>query len=357
VSLKSTIIVYCKTNAAQFERTFPLAFLAKRNQALGYSNDIHVLVTDGYERLGPAYIDSLSTLGYHLHDVASLYREERRRFPGLQDLQLTRDGFTFIRWPVLARFFAGESFVHYDGDVVFNEDPAILEDIVAGHTFVLQGCPALTVVSDESWLDSYTSHLREFSRKPQDYMRRARSERDGWNVTFRTRWAGCWFESQFVGDQAFISHLIHTGGIHQDQIEPVMLKLRSYAVFENPLYAHVYEEMTPYSYGREAGVDYFHCTDGDGVIKKRVLIWHWQSYFASYAAKYLLRRKLLGALTPRLRVQFELGRDSLEDRIAVRVNSAIGQGSRLVLYKYFYERADFSGLLRDGVWWKQGVFS
>jgi hypothetical protein len=84
-----------------------------------------------------------------------------------------------------------------------------------------------------------------------------------------------------------------------------------------------------------------------------VLLWHWQGYFTTYAARYVARSRLLPARRPRL----EIGKRSLQRRIGSRLHLPHKHPARLDLYRHFYEKSDFGDLLRDGVWWKRDVFA
>jgi hypothetical protein len=354
----NVILMYCNGDEADFERTIPLLFVGERNRSLGYSNDIQVLFTYGYDRLRPSYVARLRDLGFAVHDVSALYQQIEKRFPGLTALS-PHHRHTFLRWPLLDEFLAGAPLVHYDGDIVPNEDPARIASLLDGRTFVLQGCPALTAVSDPAWLEAYESHLQEFARDVGGYSERAWRERDGWEITFRTRWAGSRSGPVFRHDQDLLSHLIHTGRIQQAPVEDVMTQLREYAVFENPLFVDTFELSLPLTYLRENGVDYFSYTDmqDNERRRKRVLMWHMQGLFAFYLSKYLLRRRLVGPLASSARIGLDLESASFEDRLNRQAARMFRHTTRLHLYEHFFDKSDFAGVLRNRTWWRPGVFT
>ena len=57
--MQHVVVVYVKTNEIDFENTIPLQFVGKRNLNLGYSNNIYVLVCQGYSLLSKNYRSSL----------------------------------------------------------------------------------------------------------------------------------------------------------------------------------------------------------------------------------------------------------------------------------------------------------
>jgi hypothetical protein len=356
--VKGVIIAWCNTDENAFEQHVPLQFVGKRNRALGFKEPLYVLFLSGFALLSEAYKNTLQELGYKLFDVAGLYNEYACTYT-----QLNRFGDyekkCFLRWLVIQNFFAGERIVHYDGDIVFNEDPGIVASKVDGVTFVLQGCPAFTVISDPLWFDTYISALNRFVHDIDAYSRIAWQERKGWEVTFQSRWSGSRFRPIISSDQDLISHLVHTGNIRQDSVEAISERLDDYIVFQNPLLFHVYNQHLPYAYSREQGIDYFTFARVDGVglaYKKKVLLWHMQSCFNSYASKYLLRKKLLINIKPFSRVAYNIGYRDVEDYLNRYAARLTRHATRLSVYNYFFGRHDFSGLMSDRYWFKPGVF-
>lgn len=362
--MESAIVAYCNGNEKSFEATIPLQFVGQRNQRLGLSNRIHVLFSYGYENLSEAYKQSLASLGFVVHNVASLYAELDKEYVGLNQFSTNTKNphyikNTYLQWLMLERFFAGTPVIHYDGDIVFNEDPAVIARKVIGKTFVLQGCPAFTAISNYSWFEAYRQHLQEFLADVDGYCTRAWAERNGWEVTFRTRWAGSRFSKTFLHDQDLLSHLIHTGRIVQDSVEDVQRCLSDYVVFENPLFMHLYDDNSPFKYVREDGIDYFMCTRQDAVdcvYKKKVLFWHMQSCFNFYVSKFVLRKKMYPFL-PLGRVAMRLQNPKgFEGDLNKFLGAYFHHTDRLNVYKYYFQDADFSGLLNDKHWWRPGVF-
>ncbi len=356
--MKNVIIAWSVSDERAFEQHVPLQFLGQRNQSLGFSNDIHVLFLSGYHLLSDAYTSSLKDLGFILHDVTTLYDSYAKKYAVLQRFG-DYERRCFLRWPVIESFFSGESIIHYDGDIVFNEDPAVIAQKVTGTTFVLQGCPAFTVISDRAWFRQYIQQLDLFTSNIESYSADAWQKRQGWETTFATRWSGSRFRPIISSDQDLLSHLMHTGQIKQESIESIMQALDDYCVFQNPLLFHMYNPHIPYRCNREQGIDYVMYTRADGqnlTYKKRILLWHMQSCFNFYASKYILRKKYLCTIKPFSRVGYNPSGKSFEDVLNKQIARLTKHISRLSVYDYFFKQHDFSGLMSGSKWWKSGIF-
>lgn len=356
--MKNIIVAWCNTNEVDFENFVPLFFVGQRNQKLGYSNNIDILFLDGFEKLSQRYKDSLKSLGFNLHNINNLYLEQDKNFPELNQFRDNYRKNTLLKWVIIGKFAAGENIIHYDGDIVFNEDISIIANKLKNKTFVLQGCPAFTSIANQDWFEQYNKNLGLFCKNMQEYCDKALIERAGWQVTFRTRWAGSWFSKIFLHDQDLISHLIHTGQIVQDSVEDISLALQDYIFFENPLFIHMYDDNFPYKYSREKDIDYFSFIrkDGQDIFgKKRVLFWHMQSCFNFYLSKFISRKRFYPFLNLK-KLDLNLNCTGFEDNFTKRFGDLFNYRSRLSVYKYFFEKHDFSEILKNKIWWKEGVF-
>lgn len=355
--MKSVIVAYVKDNEINFESTIPLQFVGTRNLSLGFSNDIYILFSQGYELLSQRYRDSLKGLGFHVYNVADIYSKLDSQYQALNALSYYEKN-TFLQWLIIYEFFKGDSIIHYDGDIVFNEDPAIIAQKVKGKTFILQGCPAFAPVSDRQWFEQYIAALKDFCQDISAYSKKAWQQRDGWDITFRTRWAGGFFRPLLRHDQDLMAHLIHTNQLKQDSVEDVTFCLKDYILSENPLFIHSFEHDFPYSYKRENGVDYLsfdHPEDESGPFKKKILLWHMQNCFNFYLAKYIFRKRFLPFMAFH-RLQLHLRACGWEDAVNKRMNRFLQHATRLNVYRYFFDKHDFSGIMNDRIWWKKGIF-
>ena len=187
--MRHVICCWCDTDANRFENHVPVLFSGSRNLRLGFSNEIDLLFLSGYELLAEDYKSGLREVGYTLHDLARIYSEVESKYSSLQRFSNHVIKY-FLRWLVISAYLGKEPIIHYDGDIVFNEDPVVIGKLLKGRTFVLQGCPALTVITDQSWFSQYKDHLAVFANDIEGYSTNAWKERVGSEITERGKWAG-----------------------------------------------------------------------------------------------------------------------------------------------------------------------
>ena len=355
--MNNVIVAWAQGDTHNFEAKVPLLFVGQRNQKLGFNTRINVVFLEGLDRLDVSYQSLLSDYGYILHDASILYDTYAQKYE-----QLSRFGDyekkCFLRWLVIRDIFAGEPLIHYDGDIVFNEDPVIIAQKTAGKTFILQGCPAFTSIADPRWFEQYAHALDAFAADIDGYASRAWKLRVGWEVPFVTRWAGSRFRPIISSDQDLLSHLLHTNEIKQDSVDALMHDLDDYIVFQNPLLFHMYNSHIPYTYTRENGIDFCSYTRADGahlIYKKKILLWHMQSCFNFYASKRLFLQKYMPPLWW-LRTQYGPSGLLISDMMNKKIARFSQHTDRLSVYRYFFQTHDFSCLLNGRAWWKKGVF-
>jgi hypothetical protein len=355
--MKNVIVVWSYADDKEFEAKVPLHFVGQRNQNLGFKARLDVVFLDGMGWLSPHYRAVLGDLGYVVHDASALFSQYAKKYE-----QLSRFGDyekkCFLRWLVIRDLFAGEPLIHYDGDIIFNEDPKVIAQKVTGKTFVLQGCPAFTSIFDNVWFDQYVAQLNDFVADMQGYSLRAWQTRCGWETSFTTQWSGSRFRPLISSDQDLLSHLVHTGGIKQDAVEEIMHAFDDYIVFQNPLLFHMYNFHIPYTYMRENGVDFCSYVRADGanlIYKKKILLWHMQSCFNFYASKCLLLQKL-SPFSYFMRVKFNPSGSLPLDIMNKKIARISHHTDRLSVYQYFFQTHDFSCLMNGRAWWKKGVF-
>ena len=348
--MRNVICCWCDKNPDDFENHVPLYFAGKRNVRLGFRNSIDILFLDGYDLFSKAYKNKLREVGYELHDVKKIYFNLADKYSGLNVFK-DYEKKCFLRWLVISSYFQGEPIIHYDGDIVFNEDPDVINRLLQGRTFVLQGCPALTCISDQAWFEHYQEQLDLYEEDIEGYSAKAWIERDGWEISDREKWAGQRFREIISSDQDFISHLIHTDRIVQDKPSALLSDLSAYMLFENPLYLPGYQPQCndlPLAYERRADIDY--------INGRRVLVWHMQGYFNQYLSKFIFRRKYLRRGLKRLSNHVEKkDLDYYMNDFFIRYFHGKNH-LRLNVYKYFFEEHDFSEVLTDRTWWEEGAF-
>jgi len=341
------IVAWARSNAEAFEAQIPLEFLARRYRARGYSAQFKVVMLHGQDKFDRRYVDSLANLGFHLEDANGLFSEAHSRFASL-DRFGEYETSCFLRWPVLRRLFGSDPLIHYDGDVVLNVAPEEVAARFADTTFVLQGCPAFTVVSTDAWYEEYESELMRFAADIDGYSAHAWRERDGWEKSAEIKWAGQRSRRIVSSDQDLVSHLIHTGRLTQTRKETLLERLSSWMAVENPLYPDAYYPSANFSYRRTNQVDTFN--------SRPLLMWHMQTSFYTYLSRHLMQAKYLRALADRRLPRDLTGVERFFYRAAARLNRA-GPITRRSVYEAFLEKGDFSEVFTDRRWWKRGVFA
>ncbi|MBD2775935.1 hypothetical protein [Iningainema tapete] len=352
--MKSVICVWCNNNSHEFEQQIPLNFLGKRNHALGFSNQFEILFLDGFDRIDQQYKNSLEELGYSLHDCSKIFASLSNQYSALSRFG-DYEKKCFLRWLVIEQYLSGEAIAHYDGDIVFNEDPSILQQKMHNKTFMLQGCPALICISDKDWFNQYQSQLEVFVNNIEEYSEQAWQEREEWELSQENKWAGSRFRRIISSDQDFFSHLIHTDRISQDNPQEIISNLQSYILWENPLYLHVYSPWNknlPFRYKRINNIDF--------INEQQVAFWHMQGYFVKYLGKYLYLKNILKFLNMRLTNEMEvLGGDKGEyfSKLTRKIIDKFHKNySRLEIYNFYFKEKSFDDVFNNQVWWQKGVF-
>ena len=352
------IIVAWVNDPSKFEEHVPLKFIGERNLRLNYGNDFHVVFLEGFRLLSPSYAHSLRGLGYNLIDAHDIYMKFDQEFAALNRFG-NYEKKCFLRWLVIKELFPNENIIHYDGDIVLNES---LEKIVAmakGLTFVLNGCPAFTIVSDSQWFKAYEIELRKFITDIEGYSEIAWQERKGWEASYFTKAAGSFFRKLITSDQDFISHLIHTGRLPQSDLCSVYKAFDGYLLIQNPLAINLYVPFIPLTYKRLDGVDYFFYERFDDsrpaeIYKKRMLFWHMQSCFNFYLARSLFRSYI--PIINFINVSYSNKVRLWDALFHKKINQYFGHASRLYVYRYFFGKGDFSVAMNNSIWHTRGVF-
>lgn len=344
--MRCVIVAWCKTNSTQFENHVPLKFVGTRNNKLGFKTEIDVLFLEGYNLIDDNYKAALKELGYKLHDATKIFSELEIKY-GELDRFGEYEKKCFLRWLIIGKCFSGERIIHFDGDIVFNDCPHSLSEKLSGKTFVLQGCPALTVISDQNWFTQYAENLNWLTSDITGYSSMAWGKRLEWEDAAKT-WTGLRDREIISSDQDLFRHLLHSKGIHQDKPEIIQQGLDNYILCENPLYADAYyPNLKPFKYKRVEGIDFLN--------EKRVAFWHVQGDFNSYLGDFVFRKKYLNVLPFRRLPLKGKGFESHLRRLFMKVIN-IKQFSRLDTYKYFFEEYDFSELFTAETWWSEEVF-
>jgi hypothetical protein len=355
--MQNVIVAWVKDPAA-FEGHVPLKFIGERNLRLNYGNDMHVVFLEGFSLLPTSYVDSLRALGYKLIDAHQIYLKFDAEFAVLNRFG-DYEKKCFLRWLVMKELFVGESFIHYDGDVVLNESLEIIAKKAEGLTFVLNGCPAFTILSDSSWLTAYEMELRRFVADVEGYSAIAWREREGWEASYFSKATAGFFRNPIHSDQDLISYLIHVDRVPQALPSVVHKIFGDYILIQNPLEFNIHVPFIPLKYSRENNVDYisyqrFDDPKAGKLYKKRVLLWHMQSCFSFYLARCWLRSFI--PIANLVRVNHSNKELLLDVRFNKIINRFFKHASRLSIYTKYFEQGDFSRAMNSRVWFTPGVF-
>ena len=264
-----------------FEEQVPLLFLGNYLRRQGSNEIFNIVFLDGYHQLSSHYISELKAVGFNVINFSREFQRLARGFPGLARFG-KYEMFCFLRWQTLAEYLRVENtrgqVFQIDGDIVFNAKPEEVANDVKGLTFVLQGCPAFVSIANGDWLEYYWKELVKFHQDIEGYSSIAWKERTGWKESHREKWAGSRFRRIISSDQDLLSHLIHTGGIIQDNPLEFTKRLTLFYM-ENPLYFHSHAKI---QLSKDSGLGF--SSDGNTcyVENKKIAFWHFQSDFVRY---------------------------------------------------------------------------
>ncbi|MGC1782962.1 MAG: hypothetical protein WA708_10625 [Acidobacteriaceae bacterium] len=349
MAMKSLIVVWNKSNAKSFEDQIPLLFNGMRNLRLGSKNAFDVLFLEGLNLLSRGYKERLSGLGYKLHDLATCYRKFESKYSKLAQFG-DYERKCFLRWLVIKDFCGNSPFVHYDADVVFNATPEELDSAFAGLTFVLQGCPAYTRVSDPTWLEIYETELDSFNRNIKAYSENAWNQRDSYITRFKELNSNIWDRRLLSSDQDLLQFLTLSGRLAQADAAVISAR-NNYALFQNPITIRRDLQLSrPFKYERRDGIDYINSV--------KVAFWHMQGDFSDYLG-YATFRNQLGNhhRVPWIRAR-QNSPSSVDYSVYRTLRRLVPLYSRnRLLHRYFGGEADLNILLNSRTFWEDGTFA
>ncbi len=308
-----------------FEQAVPVLWHGEHLLKNGWGNPITLCFLNGLESLSSGYREYLVRLGYRVLDCAPLTTEFLKRYPRIRKLSIN-SRFWFLRWNVLQRLAAervARTVLHLDGDVVLLVDPnQILRD-VEGSTFMLQGCPALTVISDPDWFSIWEEELALLLEDRVSYLKKAHAEKVHPRRPGREYCNVCTYSGNHFEDQEMLQYLIAAGRLPQ---------ALSAEIFDSPFY-WMQNPLLPGDWHEEQAAGAHRLVvekDGYSLVgDKRVALYHFQTDFAKYCSTWLqFSRFGLDGLASSLRAAGPGRRDSrlvawtgrLLDRAQRRVN-------------------------------------
>ena len=365
------MVFWNKFNTTDFEEKIPLNFIAQRYRSRNFKAKFDLLFLEGMEKLSADYLNDLNQNGFLAHDVSKIFNSYSKKYSTL-DRFGDYEKKCFLRWLVLQEYFQGEKIIHFDGDLILNEDPAAFLTKINGRTFVLQGCPAFTAINDPRWFCCYEENLDLLSKNIDEYSIKAWQEREGWRQSETLKWAGQRNRQIITSDQDLISHLIHTDRIVQDNPKNIISDFSDYFLFENPLFFNLYSPWNEY-----LPCQYLKDGEDERIGGKKVLFWHMQNDFVNYLNIFLIFKNYLKFLHTRLpnnliyknilipeapepspfspAIKF-CHKDFVVNQTFRLLKKYLPNYNRLEIYKYFLQERDFSEVFNDKVWWKKDCF-
>ncbi len=232
------IFTFPEADDTTAEAGIPLLFHGQHLLKKGWTNDINLIFMRGFEKLSPGYKDRLREVGFNLADKGEETAEIKKHYP-----QLSRFNdficYCFLRWVLLADLVEkGEitlPVIVLGGDVIFTADPQDIQKDVQHKTFVLQGCPDFTVISDYRWLQVYRQEFATLIEGPGAYTEAARRLREHPSRPDREFCNLSAYEIPFRHDQDLHEYLIAVGKLPQSKTQEVFGGSPFYWI-QNPLF-------------------------------------------------------------------------------------------------------------------------
>lgn len=177
-----------------------------------------------------------ASMGAAWSDGRDIFRGLEAAFPRLASTHGEYEVRCLLRWPLLRRLLGGTDFRqvwHIDSDMLFYASLEELARDTAGKTFILQGCPAFSSISEPGWFDTYERALRALEESGEPGFRVTREMR----ARHRERDAALGNASVYgippTQDQDLIECLVGEGRLPQDPFRVVSANRFYY--MQNPL--------------------------------------------------------------------------------------------------------------------------
>jgi hypothetical protein len=272
------------TTGETAEQNMPLVFHGNFIKQNGWRNPITLVFMKGYRRLSNAYVSLLRACGYKIYDESAISKKLKKIYRNIAQLP-DYLFYTFIRWIVLKEMIDREKIslplILIDGDIIFTADPNAIKEEVAGKTFLLQGNPCFTVISNYFWFDQYEEELLQYNEDMAAYNNDAinnnnivQPDRNYCNLSL--------FRFPLRHEQDFQEYLISRGYLIQEKTENIFSK-SSYYWMQNPLYPAQWAEEQ-----QIRGKFIFNQKDNSyWVGEKRVPFIHFQTNFSEYCWHWL----------------------------------------------------------------------
>ncbi|RNC72771.1 MAG: hypothetical protein ED859_02080 [Desulfuromonadales bacterium] len=313
------------------EQAVPVLWHGEHLRRQGWSNPITLCFLQGLELLSPGYRGRLVELGYEIVDCGPRAAALTERYPRGRELSTTSRCW-FLRWNVLhelATERGAETVVHLDGDVVLLADPRDVYRDVAGKTFMLQGCPALTVISDPSWFAVWEEELARLLADRPSYVAAAMAEKADPHRPDREFCNLCAYGPEPFEDQDMLEYLVAAGRLPQARTAEVYDS--GFYWIQNPLLPGEW-------HGEQAAGALRRVVERGGIPHvgdKRVAFYHFQNNFAQYCRSWQHFSRIgLGGVAALLR---PAGAGRLNSRLAAAGGKVLDLAYRRLSRRAVYE--------------------
>lgn len=299
---------WCTRNEGLFRSKIPLELLGESLMRYNSSFKIKIVMLEGYNNLSSDYLKKISSLGLEILDYESLFKKVLNKFPNINSFYSHYERNCLLRWIVFKEIMKDESdikqFWHIDSDVILHTS---LDEIVidtAGKTFVLEGCPVLTSISDFNWFTTYDAELIKLETDIHGYSQKATDIK---GICQKNDFLLCnqsLYRNPIGSDQDLLEYLVSSKTIKQDGSSLIFNS--SFYFAQNPLSFTFWNEFQG-QIGLQEKVK-------EGLNKeiwygdKRVPFIHYQGTFCDFANVYMVLFRLGLLKFPKIRkiLDFEI---------------------------------------------------
>lgn len=348
-------------NAEELEAAVPLQFNGRRMQQIGMRNRITVLFLKGWSNLPHTYRDALLELGYEVMDCEDVTRQIEARIPVLVDALSIWGGirhYCVMRWLVMRELFPRESIITFDGDMVINADMDEIERALGDRFYLLDDSTCfVTIPEGHDFLDRFQEIIFLWNDNHIAFNQRFTQFEDPTDVLKPARINGT--------DQGVVLLMLKEGIISS---ESQFARLKEHGLIGFANWLMIEESIgRPITYERKNGVDY--------IRGRKLLISHLSHDTCAYLGSLLYLKAILGTqkidAIGRVPLPYEHyagdGQDTDLFTFLLKARDSFNSYpqltrmganpfSRTRVIQAFYEEGDFSSILNDRLWYREGCF-
>ena len=263
----------------------PFEILGKSALENGSSSQITIVMLEGYKYLSKDYIDELEKLNFRMINYEEKFREIVSLFPNIDKKYNVFERNCFLRWLAfkdLAQKDHVSHFLHIDSDMVLYSSLEEIAKETENKTFMLEGCPAFTSISDFNWFNIYETEINKFEKDISKYSDEATEAKkllpeNNLEICNTAVW-----RNPLGSDQDLLEYLVSTEKISQNKSEEIFNS--KFFFIQNPLLIKYWAE-------KQGVMTREKMTEKDGQIfygTKRIPFTHYQGTFCYYANIFII---------------------------------------------------------------------